>query len=240
MITQLQCLAPMGEILAQMRPHQMAVEYAVHADSVDIFLHGVIGDAFDGMDSQSVARLLNDNTGKPVNLRVNSPGGLAYDGVAIFNAIKAHDAPTTGTIEGLAGSAASLAVIACDSVRCYPGGAFHPHYAMIMAMGHQADLEQAMIQLERLDRDLEQLYSERSGQSMAVVKEQLTGPHGDGTRFSAAEALAAGYVDEVISHGKKKQAAATTDNALPGMSPALHRRKMAAFEIGLTKPSQVR
>ena len=240
MITQLHCLAPTGETLAQMRPHQMAVECAVHGDSVDIFLHGVIGDMFDGTDSQSVARLLADNAGKAVNLRVNSPGGLAYDGVAIFNAIKSHDGPTTGTIEGLAGSAASLAVIACDNVRCYQGAAFQPHYAMIMAMGHQADLERALSELVGLDTDLEQLYAEASGQSVAKVKEQLMGPHGDGTRFSAAEALAAGYVDEVISHGKKKQAAAKPDAALPGMSDAVRRHNIAAFEMGLTKPTIMR
>ena len=109
-----------------------------------------------------------------------------------------------------------------------------------MAMGHKADLEQAMIQLDRLDADLEQLYSEQSGQSLDIVKSQLMGPHGDGTRFSADEALTAGYVDEVISHGKKKQAAAKLDAALPGMSDAVRRHNITAFEIGLTKPSQVR
>jgi ATP-dependent Clp protease, protease subunit len=234
MITQLQCLAPTGE------PQKMGVEYAVHDDAVDILLHGVVGDTFDGLDSQSVAKLLADNRGKSINLRVNSPGGLAYDGVAIFNAIKAHDGATTGTIEGLAGSAASLAVIGCDHVRCYQGAAFHPHYAMIMAMGHQAELEKAMIQLERLDRDLEQLYSEQSGQSVAVVKEQLTGPHGDGTRFSAAEALAAGYVDEVISHGKKKQAAAKLDTALPGQSLAMRNKMVIAMQTGFDTPAALR
>jgi len=240
MITQLHCLAPTGDLLAQCRPHQMNVRCAVHEESMDVFLHGVIGDAFDGADSQTFVRTLADNPGKAINLRVNSPGGLAYDGVAIFNAIKSHDGPSTGTIEGMAGSAASLAVIGCDTVRCYQGAAFQPHYALIMAMGHQADLRQALDQLVGLDRDLEQLYSEASGQSIETVKTQLMGEHGDGTRFSAEEAKVAGYVDEVISHSKKKQAAATTDNALPGMAASLRRRRLTAIEIGLTKPTQLR
>lgn len=241
MITQLQCLAPTGDLLTQCRPYQMNVELLNVTDAtVEIFLHGIIGEEFTGTDSNTITRILSDNRGKSVDLRVNSPGGLAYDGVAMFNAIRSHDGPTTGTIDGVAGSAASLAVIACDHVRCYQGSAFQPHYSMIMAMGHQADISDALEKMKKLDSDLDQLYSEQSGQSIETVQDQLMGKHGDGTRFTAAEALAAGYVDEIISHGKKKQAAATTDNALPGMSASLRRQKITAFEIGLTKPSQVR
>jgi|TARA_R110000751_G_scaffold273379_1_gene374109 ATP-dependent protease ClpP protease subunit len=213
----------------------MHVEYNVTDEAVEIMLHGVIGDDFTGTDSQTVARVLSQNRGKSVELRVNSPGGLAYDGVAMFNAIKSHDGATTGIIEGMAGSAASLAVIACDRVLCYQGAVFQPHYSMIMTVGHQADIRDALEKMIKLDGDLEQLYSEQSGQSVAVVKAQLMGSHGDGTRFTAAEALAAGYVDEVISHGKKKQAAAKLDAALPGMSDAVRRHNLARFEMGLTK-----
>jgi len=240
MITQPKCLTPTGDLLAQCRPHQMGVEYAIHEDSVDIFLHGVIGDEFTGTDSLTVGRVLADNRGKSVNLRVNSPGGLAYDGVAMYNAIDAHDGPTTGTIEGRAGSAASLAVIACDTVRCYKAARYEPHYSMIMAMGHQADLVEALESLKQLDLDLEQVYAEASGQSVAKVKLDLMGPHGDGTVFSAEEAKAAGYVDEVIEHKKNKHTAAKPDAALPGMSDAVRRHNIAAFEMGLTKPTIVR
>ena len=229
MISQLHCLTPSADLLAQMRPHQIGVEYAVSDDAVDVFLHGVIGDEFDGMDSQSVAKLLSDNRGKAVNLRVNSPGGLAYDGVAIYNAIQAHDGPTTGTIEGLAGSAASLAVIACDSVRCYPGAAFHPHYSLIMAMGHQSDIRQALDMQIRLDADMEAIYAEASGQSVETVKAQLMGPHGDGTRFSADEALAAGYVHELIKHDRKQTA--KLDPALPGMAAAVLRQRLELMQM---------
>ena len=114
----------------------------------------------------------------------------------------------------MAGSAASLAVIACDTVRCYQAGVFQPHYSMIMAMGHQAEIRQALATQERLDQDLESVYANASGQSVATVKEQLLGPHGDGTRFSAEQALKAGYVDEVIKHTKKKGVAAEVKDSV--------------------------
>jgi ATP-dependent protease ClpP protease subunit len=128
---QLHCIAPTADLLASLRPKQMGVQCAVTDDAVEIFLHGIIGDEYTETDSLSVGRILAANRGKPVTLRVNSPGGLAYDGVAMYNAIDAHDGKTTGIIEGLAGSAASLAVVACDVVKCHSSAAFHPHYSLV-------------------------------------------------------------------------------------------------------------
>lgn len=185
----------------------LKLHYLATDDAVDIWLHGIVGDEYTETDSLSIGRILASNRGKAVNLRVNSPGGLAYDGVAMYNAIDQHDGPTTGIIEGLAGSAASLAVLACDTVKCHSTAVFHPHYSLIMAMGHQAQIRDALAIQERLDQDLEEVYSEASGRTIAQVKSDLEGPNGDGTRFSANEALVAGYVDVVISHNKNRQAA---------------------------------
>jgi len=186
---------------------EFSVAYAVADDAVEIWLHGIIGDEYTQTDSASIGQILAANRGKPVTLRVNSPGGLAYDGVAMFNAIDQHDGPTTGIIDGKAGSAASLAVIACDTVKCHAGGVFQPHYSLIMAMGHQADIREALAIQERLDEDFEQLYAAASGRTIAQVKDDLLGPNGDGVTFSAEQAMAAGYVDEVIPMRKNKQAA---------------------------------
>lgn len=216
---QLTCKIPQ-KLMASFHDESMSVQYLVSDDSIDIFLHGIIGDEYTQTDSLSVAQLLAKHKGKPVNLRVNSPGGLAYDGVAMYNAIDAHDGQTTGIIEGMAGSAASLAVIACDTVKCYSSAVFQPHYSLIGVVGHQADLREALGIMEVLDSDLEEVYAEASGQTLDKVKQDLMGPNGDGTRFNAAAALAAGYVDEIIEHKKQKQAASVGAN-----SEALIRRQ---------------
>jgi ATP-dependent Clp protease, protease subunit len=206
-MTRLTCKIPSRLMASFHDPESMPVQYMATDDGVDIFLHGIVGDEYTQTDSLSIAQILASNKGKPVNLRVNSPGGLAYDGVAMFNAIDAHDGPTTGIIEGMAGSAASLAVLACDTVKCYSTAVFHPHYSLIVAMGHQADIREALAIQEVLDSDLEDVYAEASGRTVEQVKADLMGPNGDGTRFNADAALAAGYVDEVIRHNKNRQAA---------------------------------
>lgn len=179
------------------------------AGSVDVWLHGIVGDEYTQTDSLSIGQVLGANRGKPLTLHVNSPGGLAYDGVAIFTAIQMHDATTVGIIEGLAGSAASLAIMACDRIKAHEASSFAPHYSMCLAMGHRADLVDCLNAMEKLDAELEAVYMARSGNDLETVKQHLLGPHGDGTRFSAAEAKAAGYVDDIIPLSKRKPAGNT-------------------------------
>lgn len=223
----IKCDIPSRLMATTATAHNLGVRLQATDDAVEVFIHGVVGDPWDGGDSKSVNEMLSMHKGKPVTVRVNSPGGLAYDGVAIFNAIDAHDGPTVGVIEGMAGSAASLIVMACDTVRCHKTAVFHPHYSLIMAMGHQADIREALAIQEQLDKDLEEVYAEVSGRSIEQVQSDLMGPNGDGTRFSATAAMEAGYVDEVIEHNKRK----THDN----MASHAQRANLARCKVALAK-----
>ena len=51
-----------------------------------------------------------------LTLRINSPGGSVFDGVAIYNALKRHDATVTVWIDGIAASIASMIAMAGDEV----------------------------------------------------------------------------------------------------------------------------
>jgi len=228
-MAQIRCEIP-KQLHAAFHDETLGVRCAVTPEGVDIFLHGYVGDEFGGTDSLTIGATLLAHRGKPVTLRVNSPGGLAYDGVAIFNALDHHDGPTTGIIEGLAGSAASLAVLACDKVKCHASAVYQPHYSLIMVMGHQADLMDALLVQQRLDLDLEEIYRVKSGQTLEKIREDLTGPHGDGTVFSAEQAMAAGYVDEVIPI--KSKAAADTSSRGSAAMVALRSRRIGLLTAG--------
>ena len=52
-----------------------------------------------------------------LTLRINSPGGSVFDGVAIYNALKRHDARVTVWIDGIAASIASMIAMAGDAGR---------------------------------------------------------------------------------------------------------------------------
>lgn len=173
-------------------------------NEVDFWLHGIVGDDYTQTDAGTFSKVLAQNKGKTLNLYVNSPGGLAYDGVAMFNAIQAHQGKTIGIIDGLAGSAASLAITACDTVKGYETSKFHPHYSLCVAMGHANDIRDTLLQMEKLDADLERIYAARTGLSISQVKTHLIGPHGDGTHFTATEAKSSGYIDDVIPMTTKR------------------------------------
>ena len=51
-----------------------------------------------------------------LTLRINSPGGSVFDGIAIYNALKRHPAKVIVTVEGLAASIASVILCAGDEV----------------------------------------------------------------------------------------------------------------------------
>jgi ATP-dependent Clp protease protease subunit len=51
-----------------------------------------------------------------LTLRINSLGGSVFDGVAIYNALKRHDARVTVWIDGIAASIASMIAMAGDEV----------------------------------------------------------------------------------------------------------------------------
>ena len=171
---------------------------------LEIFLTGIVGDEYTQSDSASISKILSANRGKPVTMRVNSPGGLAFDGLAIHNAIAAHDGPTTGIIESLAASAASLAVIGCDTVKMYANATYHIHEGLSFAFGHIADLQDSIEWLQQFNSAAVDTYSAKTGQTAKAMAKALLGDKGDGTKFSAEQAKAAGFIDEIIPIGKNK------------------------------------
>lgn len=189
------------------------------SEGLDIFLHGIVGDEYTGTDSQSITQALSADRSAPITLYVNSPGGLAYDGIAMYNALSVHKGPTKAVIEGMAGSAASFVCLACDTVEAYQSAKFHPHYSMALAMGHKDQIRDVLTEMELIDQDLERIYSEKSGRDTAVTRGHLQGPNGDGMVFSAQEAHAVGYIDAIVSVPKKGKRA-TVDSQVQALLQA--------------------
>tara|TARA_A100001391_G_scaffold205094_1_gene203447 strand:+ start:499 stop:1212 length:714 start_codon:yes stop_codon:yes gene_type:complete len=151
----------------------------------------------DGVSAESVVNFLRINRTKPINVRINSPGGLVYEGLVIMNALASHDATVTVTIEGLAYSAASFIAMAGDTVRMYKASDFGIHRASIIAMGNRKEIQSVRDWLNTIDNHLVDIYQAKTGQPRKKIIDWLDGVS-DGTVFSADEALKAGFCDEVI------------------------------------------
>jgi ATP-dependent protease ClpP protease subunit len=191
-------------VINSVKDENFRVIYSETPQGLEIFLTGIVGDEYTQSDSASISKVLSANKGKPVTMRVNSPGGLAFDGLAIHNALAAHDGPTTGIIESLAASAASLAVLGCDTVKMYSNATYHIHEGLSFAYGHIAELQDSIEWLQSFNAAAVNTYSAKTIQDEKAMAKALLGDKGDGTKYSAEQAKAAGFVDEIIPIGNNK------------------------------------
>jgi ATP-dependent protease ClpP protease subunit len=171
---------------------------AVGAEPAEISLYGEIGDPFSGSDASTFGRFMRANKGKPINVRINSPGGHVYDGITIHNALVAHDAPVTTIIEGMAGSAASIIAMAGQPVQIYDNANVFVHRASVVAIGNTDVMEEARQWLDKIDEGIVNTYKAKTGLPRDKIKAHMRGKS-DGTIFTAKEAKGLGYVDEIVA-----------------------------------------
>jgi ATP-dependent Clp protease, protease subunit len=179
----------------------------------EIFIYDVI-DSYWGVGAKNVLRALADASG-PVTVRVNSPGGDAFEGVAIYNALRRYGAGITVEVDGIAASAASIIAMAGTEIRMAKGSMMMVHEAWGFTMGPAADHEATATMQRKLSNELGGIYAARTGQSEEKVLQLMA----DETWMGADEAKALGFCDAVIA-GAAKPAPETPASA----------RAMASFK----------
>jgi ATP-dependent protease ClpP protease subunit len=153
--------------------------------------------------SASVRRWLSENAkAKEVVVRLNSPGGDAFEGVAIYSMLKRHDARIVAEVEGLAASAASVVLMAADEIRVHQGAQVMIHKASCMAWG-DADMFRAEAdRLDKINVEVAEIYAARTGKS----SEEILGLMSDETWMGGKDAVSMGFADKVIPAKGKPQA----------------------------------
>lgn len=135
-----------------------------------------------------------DSAKTPIDLRINSPGGDAWAGKAMAEAVKAARVPVVAYGDGLVASAATLPAIAADAFHMKASTNFVIHQAWTVTIGNAPNHESSLKHLYAGDEFLLTAYEERTGQS----REQLLAWMAGETWFSPSEAIAAGFANEEI------------------------------------------
>src|SRR6266536_1902400 len=86
---------------------------------------------------------------KRIDVRINSPGGDVWDGLAIYNSLRNHPAEITTYVDGLAASAASIIVQAGDHRVAAKASEVMIHEAWGLVVGNAADMRDTA---DRLDQ----------------------------------------------------------------------------------------
>lgn len=168
-------------------------------DTTEILIFDEIG-AW-GTSADDFVKAINDIDSGHINLRINSPGGEVYDGIAIHNAIKFHSAKTTATVEALAASAASFIAMAADEVVMLTNSEMMIHDAAGCAFGNSADMKEAAEDLDRVSDNIASIYSERTNMPVAFWRALMK----EESWFTADEAVDIGLADRVKRKEKSEE-----------------------------------
>lgn len=172
---------------APRRPSRIRAETSGEAT---VYIYDVI-DSWFGVDAQEFVRDLAALEASTIHVRINSPGGSVFDGMAIYNALKQHPARIVAHVDGLAASAASVIALAGDEVRMGAGAFFMIHNAWGMAIGEASDMRQMADTLEKISGSLVGIYATRTGMDPSEVQALMDAE----TWFDAEEAIEAGFAD---------------------------------------------
>lgn len=148
-----------------------------------------------GVSAKEFAKVIDslDASVNEIHLRINSPGGEVFDGIAIANTLRNHSAKVVAHIDGIAASAASVVAMAGDRIRVGSNALVMIHNPMAGVMGGAADLRAAADLLDKVRGQILDAYARHS----KAGAEQLGAWMDAETWFTGAEAVEAGLAHEV-------------------------------------------
>lgn len=163
----------------------------------EIYIYGNIGDRWDenGVIAADLVKELAELQVDEISLRINSYGGSVPDGMAIYNALRRHPATVNVSVDGVAISCAGYIAMAGDTVSMAENAQLMIHAPWGYAVGNAAMLREQADILDRYAKSLAGAYSAKSGKSIEDCLALLT--DGKDHWFSADEALAEGYADQI-------------------------------------------
>lgn len=164
----------------------------------DIYLEGSVGMAFWPEDPHFTPAMVRAQLAGQgdVTVHVNSGGGVAADGLAIYHVLRDHPGKVTVKVTGVAVSAASLLVMAADHLIMRQGSALmihDPAAEWTAGRGTEDDHLAAAAALATLSNGYAAIYAARAGITADEAREIMRAE----TWFGPEEAVAAGFADEV-------------------------------------------
>lgn len=166
-------------------------------ETPELMIYDVIvqDDFWGGITSKGINKELEGlKDSKEIKVRINSPGGSVFEGLAIYNSLVNHPAKIIVQIDSLAASIASIIALAGDEITMAENGFFMIHNPWSLAMGDASDMRKTADTLDQLKTSLITTYSARSG----YTEEEISKLMDEETWLSGEQALEAGFVDSLI------------------------------------------
>ena len=169
-------------------------------DTVEVLLYDEIGSF--GVSAKEFVNQLHGVKARTINLRINSPGGDVFDGVAIYNALKNHPAAVHAVVDGLAASSASFISQAGDTVLMATGSTMMIHEPNGMTMGDASDHAKMAETLNKMGDTIASFYAMRAGGDEALWRSRMA----QESWYRAQEAVDIGLADGVVGSKAENRA----------------------------------
>lgn len=162
----------------------------------EILIYDVIGEGlyYGGVTAKGVQSALDQLGGRPVKVRINSPGGSVFEANAIYNMFAQYAGEVTTVIDSLAASAASYLAMVGKKRSIAQNGMIMIHEPSALTWGDAAEHRKSAELLDKLRDVIVGMYTSRTGTEDKQFRDWMLAE----TWFTADEALAAGFVDEII------------------------------------------
>ncbi len=156
-----------------------------------------------GFTDEQVIEALAELSGD-ITVRLNSGGGIAFQGIAIYNALKSHDGKVTIYIDALAASAASVVAMAGDTIVMRPGSMIMIHNPATITWGTSEEHRKAASTLDEIAAAAAEIYAARSSRPLQEILELMAAE----TWMRGAVARTLGFADDVEEAGETMSAPA--------------------------------
>jgi ATP-dependent protease ClpP protease subunit len=175
-------------------PRWYSIRNAADPEEAEVLLYESIGGWF-GVYADEFLAELRQVTAPKIRLRINSPGGSVFEGVAIANALRAHPATVTVQVDGIAASIASVIAMAGDRVEMAPNSMLMIHEASGACMGPASEMTKMAEVLDLISANISNAYAARSGTDAALWRDAMKAE----TWYLPDDAVAAGLADVALS-----------------------------------------
>jgi ATP-dependent Clp protease protease subunit len=160
----------------------------------------------DNVANLIIAQLLfldREDPEKEIHLYINSPGGLIYPGLAIYDTMQLIRAPISTICVGSTASLATLLLSAGVKGKRYalPNSTIHMHPAGGGMRGYAPDVEIQARELLRMQKKIHEIMAKHTGQPIEKIAKDFDRDY----YMDAQGALEYGIVDEILESREKEK-----------------------------------
>jgi ATP-dependent Clp protease protease subunit len=167
-----------------------------------IFLGTAIDDQVANVIVAQLLYLNHEDPEREIQMYINSPGGVIYAGLAVYDTMQMISNPVSTVAVGVTASFGTVLLTAGTKGRRFalPNATIHMHQPLGGAQGQATDIEIAAKQILRLKALLNRIMAKNTGQTLEVIERDTDRDF----YMDAKQAVEYGLVDQVLEVPEKK------------------------------------